>query len=155
MNRVAVTYQGVTPPSWTRACVRFCLKILKALAKDRWDVSLLLCHDEFIHGLNARYRHIDRPTDVLTFPQAEGELPPGNFPDGNARFTAGDVVVSLDRLRANCQNYGVSEDEELKRLLVHGFLHLAGQDHHTDHEEEPMLVEQERLLAALQKERII
>jgi probable rRNA maturation factor len=154
MNRVSVSCEGVHKPAWAAACVRFVKKVLSLLGKDRWDVSLLLCNDPFIHDLNARYRHKDRPTDVLTFAQAEGEQPPPAS-SGPERFTAGDVVISLDSLRANCQNYGTSEGDELKRLLVHGVLHLAGRDHPTDAPDEPMLVEQERLLETLNKERII
>jgi probable rRNA maturation factor len=153
MNHVSLTCEGVRKPPWADRCLRVCRKILAALGKERWDVSLLLCNDAFIRDLNARYRRKNRPTDVLTFAQAEGDGPRNKGDDG--RFTAGDVVISLDSLRANCQNYGTSRDDELKRLLVHGMLHLAGRDHPTDNEDEPMLIEQERLLARLKKERII
>jgi probable rRNA maturation factor len=155
MNHVAVTHEGVPSPVWRKSCVGFCLKILKDLGKTNWEVSLVFCDDNFIRDLNRRYRHLDHSTDVLTFPQAEGETPPATRPGEDDRFMAGDVVISLDRLRANSKNYGVSENEELKRLLVHGLLHLTGQDHPSDSPDEPMLMEQERLLKKLNKERII
>jgi probable rRNA maturation factor len=154
MNRVTLACEGVRAPAWTDGCLRFCRRVLGLLGKDRWDASLLLCNDAFIRDLNARSRKLDRPTDVLTFSQAEGEALPAGRND-RGRFTAGDVVISLDSLRSNSQNYGVTEEEELKRLLVHGFLHLAGRDHPTDQPLEPMLVEQEKLLALLAGARIM
>jgi probable rRNA maturation factor len=156
MNRVAVACRGLARPPWAKACERFCRKILERLGETDWEVSLLLCDDETIRELNARYRKLDRPTDVLSFPQTEGEGLPAAAGRGlEGRVTAGDVVISLDRLKANSREFGVSEDEELRRLLVHGFLHLAGRDHAGDGAAEPMLAEQEAILEALRAERIL
>ncbi len=151
MIRVAIACRGIERPSWTAACGRFCRRVLARLGKTGWEVSLLFCDDETIRELNARFRKIDRPTDVLSFSQTEGDA----APDSGDAVTAGDVVVSLDRLAANAREFGVSEDEELKRLLVHGFLHLSGRDHAGNGPEEPMLAEQEALLKELRDERIM
>ncbi|MBN2352343.1 MAG: rRNA maturation RNase YbeY [Spirochaetales bacterium] len=151
MIRVAIACRGIEQPSWTAACGRFCRTVLSRLGKTGWEVSLLLCDDETIRELNARFRKIDRPTDVLSFSQTEGDAAPSS---GDA-VTAGDVVISLDRLAANARRFGVTEDEELKRLLVHGFLHLSGRDHTGDGPEAPMLAEQEALLEELRDERIL
>lgn len=61
----------------------------------------------------------------------------------------GDMVISLDSLKRNADYFSVSEDEELYRLLIHGVLHLLGEDHATNDPSEPMLQRQERLLIQL------
>ena len=62
----------------------------------------------------------------------------------------GDVFISLDSMRRNAESFGVDEDEELKRLLVHGILHLEGYDHSSnDFASEPMLIRQEKIMKEL------
>jgi probable rRNA maturation factor len=151
MNRVAIRCEGITPPPWEKACERVCKRILALLGKKNWEVSLLLCNDQAIRLLNAAYRNKDTATDVLAFAQEEGEHIAGR----KNRLLAGDIVISLDTLMANAENYNVSPDEELKRLLVHGMLHLAGRDHRSDALDESMLVEQEALVRKLKEERIM
>ncbi len=90
--------------------------VMKALELCGSEVSILLTDDDGIRGLNKRYRNIDRPTDVLSFPM-------------NDPCMLGDIVVSLDSVSAQALDYSVSFDEELSRLLVHGLLHLLGYDH--------------------------
>jgi len=99
--------------------------------------------------LNGRYRGKDKPTDVLSFPR---ETSPACFQPGCV--VAGDIAISMDTLRRNARSFDVTEDEELKRLLVHGILHCAGMDHGSGKGGE-MFILQERLLDALKKERII
>ena len=70
--------------------------------------------------LNARFRGKNRPTDVLSFPSDEA---------GTDNRVTGDLAISLPALGRNALKYSVSENEELKRLVVHGILHLAGMDH--------------------------
>ncbi len=64
----------------------------------------------------------------------------------------GDMIISLDSMRLNCETFSVGEGEELLRLLIHGTLHLLGEDHESNDELEPMLQQQERLLDILLKE---
>ena len=62
----------------------------------------------------------------------------------------GDIFISLDTMRRNAEEFGVGEEEELSRLLLHGILHLRGLDHKTnDFEKEEMLKEQEEVLTKL------
>ena len=75
--------------------------------------------------------------------------------EGTEWFTAGDIVISLDSLKKNCSDFEVSEDEELKRLLIHGILHLAGYDHSDNSPEQEMLKLQERILATFMQENCI
>jgi probable rRNA maturation factor len=144
----------ISSPPRLKACERYVKQTLALLEKENWEVSLLFCDDETIRTFNTRYRKKDTPTDVLAFSQEEGE----RFPTRGKRVLAGDIVISLDTLNRNAQNYGVSPDDELKRLLVHGLLHLAGRDHGGDASrmpEEPMIREQENLLKELDGERIL
>jgi probable rRNA maturation factor len=84
------------------------------------EVSVLLTGDHAIRVLNRQYRHIDKATDVLSFPaEAEG--------------IAGDLVISLETALRQAKERGHVLEMEIKVLLLHGLLHLAGYDHETDH----------------------
>jgi probable rRNA maturation factor len=151
MNRVEVAAEGVSEPAWVGRLIDFALSVLDRLEKDGWDLSFLLCDDETMRGLNAQYRGKDESTDVLSFEL--GETVPDE--DGSKRWAAGDIAVSLDTLRKNAEYFSVSEDEELRRLVVHGILHLSGMDHANNDADQPMLVMQERILAELPDLRIL
>jgi probable rRNA maturation factor len=75
--------------------------------------------------------------------------------DNETWFTAGDLVISIDSLADNAKQFSVSENEELKRLLIHGILHLNGMDHTTNDTDEEMLQVQEKILAGFSGEVII
>lgn len=119
--------------------------ILSYLGEDG-DFSLHFITDEEIRDLNREYRGMDNPTDILTFAINDGE----EFPMPEEEKELGDVFISLDSMRRNAESFGVDEDEELKRLLVHGILHLEGYDHSSnDFASEPMLIRQERIMKEL------
>ncbi|MDR2898584.1 MAG: rRNA maturation RNase YbeY [Spirochaetaceae bacterium] len=123
----------------------FASAALEKLDIDRWELSILFCGDEFIAGLNRQYRQIGKPTDILSFEQGDEYIDE----DGITWFTAGDLVISVPALQRNAVNFEVSEDEELKRLLIHGILHLKGFDHSDNSPEQEMLVLQEQVLSAM------
>ena len=85
------------------------------------EVSVLLTGDEAIRALNRQYRHQDKPTDVLSFPASE-----------LAAGIAGDLVISLETVQRQAAMRGHSLEMEIKILLLHGLLHLAGYDHEID-----------------------
>jgi probable rRNA maturation factor len=146
VNTIAIETQDCLIPSWTSALENYALLVLDELGKDGWELSVLLCSDRVIKELNFQYRGIAEATDVLSFElgaQAESE-------DGK-RFLAGDIVISLDTLRENSEFFKISEDEELRRLLIHGILHLCGMDHATNDPAEPMIKVQEDILNKLEK----
>lgn len=145
MNAVEISVEGVDPPKWIEAARDFALAALRETGKDGWELSILFCSDAFIRALNSQYRSKDAPTDVLSFEQG-GWL---RLEDGPPRFLAGDVVVSLETLARNCAELGISENEELKRLILHGILHLAGMDHDESDPGGAMLEYQESLLKKL------
>lgn len=98
-------------------------KILRALGCQDKEISILLVSDARIRKLNHQYRNIDQHTDVLSFPQQEGE---------GVRFNShllGDVVVSAETARRQGLEHRLSLEEELVLLLIHGILHLLGYDH--------------------------
>ena len=85
------------------------------------EFGLVLAGDAELHDLNLRFRGVDAPTDVLSFP-CDDLPPPGEPP------YAGDVAVSLERARAQAQAFGHGLEREVCYLTVHGVLHLLGYD---------------------------
>ena len=152
MNRVSVSAEEVPLPGWAGRLKSFAGKVLARLGRDRWELSVLLCGDRTIAALNSRYRGKEGPTDVLSFSQVEGREG-AEFP--SSRWLPGDIVISLDTLRENAGRFEIDEDEELRRLLIHGILHLNGMDHHTNDKAEPMLRLQEQILEELADQRIL
>ena len=160
MNRVSVNVEHGSRPDmpeskWSKYLGGFARKVLVRLGRDNRDLSVLLCDDKTISKLNSRYRGKAEPTDVLSFAQGEGEVLPGRDNSGHSRCLLGDIVISLDTLRENARRFGISEDEELRRLLIHGILHLDGMDHKSNKKTEPMLQLQEKILADLEGEHIL
>ncbi len=91
------------------------------------EISVTLCDNEYIHGLNKQYRGVDRHTDVLSFPIYEN----GEFDEcecvGGAML--GDIVISLERAREQAKEIGNTFFEEVAFLTIHSTLHLLGYDH--------------------------
>jgi probable rRNA maturation factor len=87
------------------------------------ELSIFFCDDETIRRLNMEYRGKDVPTDVLSFSQREGDLPPEPM-DGTV--VLGDVVISFPFARRQAERLGRNMEEELIYLALHGLLHLLG-----------------------------
>jgi len=150
VNNVIVNAREVILPSWSEQARRFALKVLEKIKRDNWELSVLICGDKTITELNSMYRDKAEPTDILSFSMGE------TMRDGDKTvYLPGDIVISLDTLRENAKYFGTPQDEELRRLLIHGILHLDGMDHKTTDEKEPMLVLQEEILNNLNNEHII
>jgi probable rRNA maturation factor len=108
---------------------------LRLLGLSRAELSILLVNDRRMRILNHTYRGIDRTTDVLSFPQNEYITPPP-LADGRRKpipltsdIVLGDIVINLHKTVRQAEEYGVPFNDELKRLLIHGLLHLTGYDH--------------------------
>jgi len=99
-------------------------KILKSASSECEQICILLTSDEEIRSLNKRFRGLDQPTDVLSFPACEGGLPE----DGHL----GDVVISVETARRQARSLERTLRQEIDFLLLHGLLHLLGYDHETD-----------------------
>ena len=156
-NRVFVSiYEGIEEPQWIKSAEDFIQKAASELGYDGEEISVLFCNDNYIKELNSNYRNIDAPTDVLSFENDE------EYEDEEGSWKCvGDIVISLDTLPVNAEYFSETQNDELKRLLVHGLLHLNGMDHGEEHIEknvEPqgeMLQLQEKILKKLKDEVII
>ena len=150
MNKVIINADEQEPPSWSLNASRFALKVLDILQHDNWELSVLFCGDKKIKELNRQYRNKNETTDILSFNLGE-TVKKGK----KETFLPGDIVISLDTLGENAEYFKISCDEELRRLLIHGILHLSGMDHKTLKKNEPMLTLQEDILNKLKKAVII
>jgi probable rRNA maturation factor len=109
-------------------------RMLRHLGRHEHELSVLLTDDAFIQSLNETHRGKDRPTDVLAFPQNEGEGTPTALDHG----LLGDVVISLDTAERQAKGRKHTLMDEVSFLLAHGILHLLGYDHQTDEQEANM-----------------
>jgi len=97
------------------------------------EVNILVTDDAAIHQINLDMRNVDRPTDVLSFPMFElapGEKPGAEDADPDTGLVPlGDMVLSLERAKAQAEEFGHSVEREVSYLAVHSVLHLLGYDH--------------------------
>ena len=119
------------------------------------EISLLLTHNDEIHEMNLEHRGIDRATDVLSFPMLEFDHP-GDFsiideetadvfdPE-SGELMLGDIVISVDKVLEQAQEYGHSPKREYAFLIAHSMLHLCGYDH-MDDEERKVMEEKQRAI---------
>ena len=148
-NHIDVNSENLEPPSWMDNLWRYASAVLRELSITHWEVSVLLTDDERIRRLNAAYRNKDEPTDVLSFSATdagEAGTAEGSF------FYAGDIVLNVPMIERQASEWRVTPEEELRRLTIHGILHLAGHTHHSnDFAEEPMLRLQEAILDTVEE----
>jgi probable rRNA maturation factor len=97
----------------------------QSAVKLKGEVSVLLATDASIRILNRDFRKKDKATDVLSFPAAESEI-------AGSQKLAGDLAIALGVAARQAEEHGHSLQTEIKVLLLHGLLHLAGYDHETD-----------------------
>lgn len=112
------------------------------------EITVLLTDDKTIHEMNRDFRHVDRPTDVLSFPSSEGEQLM-QTPDAYL----GDIAISLETAQRQAEEYGHALTRELSFLTVHGALHIMGYDHMDDAEREAMFALQEHILEEIGETR--
>jgi len=108
------------------------LPLLKTQKINRWikdtaasydrrvgDIAYIFCSDEKILEVNKQYLNHDYYTDIITFDYSDGSI------------ISGDIFISIDTVRSNAEEFKVNFDEELRRIIIHGVLHLCGQDDQT------------------------
>jgi probable rRNA maturation factor len=117
------------------------------------EVNVLLTDDDGIHAINREFRGVDAPTDVLSFPM--NELTPGEFdPAGcernpeTGKILLGDMALSLERARAQGEEFGHGESREISYLTVHSVLHLLGYDHMDEGEQKKQMRAREKVICA-------
>ena len=106
----------------TETWAAFATKALKAIGNHASSATIAFVSDKSIRKLNQQFRNVDKPTDVLSFPADE---------DANL----GDIAISVDTAAAQAQENGLTFEDEVAQLILHGLLHLSGYDHETDNGE--------------------
>lgn len=118
--------------------------------KKKLDVYITLTNNENIRKINAEHRQIDKATDVLSFPMFDrGEIDSLKIED-DTEDILGDIIVSVEKVREQAEEYGHSFERELAYLVTHGMLHLLGYDHMIDDEKVVMRKREEEILGALE-----
>ena len=120
---------------------------LRAVARQEsrqiGDLSVVFCSDPYILSVNRQYLGHDYYTDIITFDYCEGSV------------LSGDLIISVDTVRANAAEYGAASfEEELSRVIVHGVLHLVGYDDHTPGDQKLMRQKENEALALLKSMRV-
>ena len=143
---------GLDAPSAARTLER----LLAAIGEAGTSVSLTFVRDPEMRRLNAEHRAKDVPTDVLSFPMfapedfdRAGATRPRTHDARDVERMLGDIVISVDVAQRQANAYDATLDQEIRRLLIHGVLHLAGHDHLVDEERSVMEAEERRLAAAI------
>ena len=123
------------------------------------SVNVLLTDNEGIHAMNHQYRGIDRPTDVLSFPNVDYENPADftgiadiiedYFDPENGDLCLGEMVISVENVYEQSEEYGHSLMREYAFLIAHSMLHLLGYDHMAPEEATVMEQKQEEILNRL------
>ncbi len=102
-----VLENGGSFEKWVKAIIASESKLLE-------EISYIFCDDDYLHKINLQFLNHDNYTDIITFDNSVGKI------------LQGDIFISTDRIAENAGEYEVSFQEELKRVMVHGILHLCG-----------------------------
>ncbi len=123
----------VKDKKWREALPKYRSVCRKAIASvidlGTCEVSVVLADDLFVHQLNLEYRHIDKSTNVLSFPMPYVDVP---------MRPMGDIVLALETVKREAEEQHKTLEAHLTHLLIHGALHLSGYDHILDKEAEQM-----------------
>lgn len=95
------------------------------------EISFIFCDDEYLLEINQKYLDHDTYTDIISFDNSVGNI------------LGGDIFISTERVMENAENFNVSFDEELKRVMVHGVLHFCGYKDKTTEEKDMMRSKEE------------
>lgn len=109
-------------------------------------ISVTLVDNEYIHEINRNYRHIDRPTDVISFAFLDDNPNRDKMFQSKEMVVLGEIYISIDKAKEQALAYGHSVERELSFLFVHGLLHLLGYDHMNENDEKIMFALQEEIL---------
>lgn len=107
---------------------KWAMQALSLLDIEDAELSVVIVDNDQIRDLNRTYLDHDRPTNVISFPQQEGDGPSGDH--------LGDVVISIEKAGQEAEDAGMTARERMLQLLVHGICHLAGYDHERGTDEE-------------------
>lgn len=97
----------------TEGVIEWINRVVAGEDKRIGAVSYIFCDDDYLSELNVEYLNHDTLTDIITFPYSTSPI-------------EGDIFISIDRVRDNAKDFGVPFEQELKRVIIHGVLHLCG-----------------------------
>lgn len=103
----------------TEGVIDWIHRIAESEDMDIGAVSYIFCDDAYLSALNVEYLDHDTLTDIITFPYSSNPI-------------EGDIFISIDRVRDNAKDFGVPFEQELRRVIIHGVLHLCGYGDKTD-----------------------
>ena len=146
------SFQNITYTRIIRGCVEAVLKEEKV--DIPCEINVLVTDDKGIHAINLGSRGVDKATDVLSFPMFQ--LYAGEYPEDWEEYTdpetglvpLGDMCISLERAKAQAEEYGHSLRREIGYLTIHSMLHLLGYDHLDEGEQKKQMRAKEEKIAA-------
>jgi rRNA maturation RNase YbeY len=103
------------------------------------SITIVMTGDQYMRKINREFRGHDEPTDVISFSNRDNPFPAVD----DTCEEIGDIYISIDRADRQSQEYRVTLQDELKRLIVHGMLHLVGYDHERSDEDEKIMLRKE------------
>ena len=107
----------------------FAVKAMRVLPADATEVTIAFVSDRAMSELNRLWRHKRGTTDVLSFPADQNEF------ERVEGLNLGDVVISVEQAARQAKENGLSLDQEIAQLILHGLIHLCGYDHSSDNGE--------------------
>ena len=121
------------------------------LLNSKLTITVTLTTPEDIRKINKEYRKIDKATDVLSFPMYEKEELEEKIRNNDFLYedVLGDIIISIEKVKEQSQEYGHSFERELSYMLVHGFYHLMGYDHIEEEDKKVMRPKEEKVLNEL------
>ncbi len=137
---MAITFysEGVKVPAFRRREISAWIKaVADSYGKIVGEVTYLFCDDEMILEMNRKYLGHDYYTDIITFNQNVGDI------------LVADIVISLDTVASNAALYDQPYETELLRVIIHGVLHLCGEDDHSEAKELAMRAAENKALSLL------
>lgn len=111
-------------------------------------ITITFTNPENIRQINKKYRNIDRATDVLSFPMFERDELEQKIKNKDFEYedVLGDLIISIEKVKEQAEEYGHSFERELSYMLVHGFYHLMGYDHIKEEDKLEMRPKEEKIL---------
>lgn len=123
----------------------------EGLLDSKLIITITFTTPEDIRKINKKYRKIDKATDVLSFPMFEKEELDEKIKNKDFLYedVLGDIIISIEKVKEQAEEYGHSFERELSYMLVHGFYHLMGYDHIEEEDKRIMRPKEEKVLNAL------
>ena len=155
METVQINYDGIEQNTeyekTINNVVQKCFEEEKQSSKN-YNINKKSTTPENIKEINKEYRSIDKETDVLSFPMFEkNEITNTNI---QIKEVLGDIIISIERVQEQAEEYGHSFERELAYMVVHGFYHLMGYDHMEEEEKKQMREKEENILNKLNITRL-